>query len=56
MLDDDKNDHSSADLTRMAYFKLNPYWTTQSERSIRHVISYAHRYAEKGDYEVAVID
>ena len=47
------NREDAADITRAAYFKRNPYWTVQSERSIQYVISYARRYSEKGDHEVS---
>lgn len=41
------------DLPRIAYFQLNPHWTQGAKRAIDHCISFAHRYAEQGDYQVS---
>lgn len=44
---------STHDLTRAAYFKLNPHWTDGPRRAIKHAMSFARRYAEQGDHEVS---
>jgi hypothetical protein len=37
----------------MAFFQANPYWASTSQQAVTHTISFACRYAEQGDYEVA---
>lgn len=44
---------STHDVARTAYFQLNAYWTQDAKRAIRHAMSFARRYAEQGDYEIA---
>jgi hypothetical protein len=46
---------SSHDLPRIAYFQFNPHWTTEAVKAVHYAISFARRYAERGDYEVSVI-
>lgn len=41
------------DVARTAYFQLNSHWTYSAKRSINHAMSFARRYAEQGDYEIA---
>lgn len=45
-----RSDH---DLSRVTYFQLNPHWTAVSQRAIVYSVSFARRYAEHGDHEVA---
>lgn len=42
------------DLPRLTYFQVNPLWTSASEKSILHAISFSRRYAENGDHEVSM--
>ena len=44
---------STHDLARTAYFQLNAHWTQGGVRAVKHAMSFARRYAEQGDYEVA---
>jgi hypothetical protein len=44
---------SNHDMPRMAFFQANPYWTSTSQQAVTHAVSFARRYAEQGDYEVA---
>ncbi len=44
---------STHDLSRAAYFRANPHWTATSRQAVAHAVSFARRYAEEGDYEVA---
>jgi hypothetical protein len=44
---------SNHDIPRLVYFENNPHWTTEARRAVRHANSFARRYAEQGDYEVA---
>jgi hypothetical protein len=46
-------ERSSHDLPRLAFFQANPHWTRVARRAVSHAISFARRYAEQGDYEVA---
>ncbi len=41
------------DLSRTAYFQVNPHWTNGATQGVRHAMSFARRYAEDGDYEVS---
>ena len=41
------------DTARTVFFQLNPYWTAEASRGVRHAMTFARRYAEQGDYEVA---
>lgn len=45
-----RSDH---DLPRVTFFQLNPHWTAVSQRAIAYSVSFARRYAEYGDHEVA---
>lgn len=49
----DRTVRSTHDLSRIAYFQANPYWTTEAQQAIQYAISYARRYAEQGDHEVS---
>ena len=44
---------STHDLTRTAFFQINSQWADGAKRAILHVMSFARRYAEQGDYEVS---
>ena len=41
------------DTERTVFFQLNPHWIAEARRSVQHAVSFARRYAEQGDYEVA---
>ena len=41
------------DPARTTFFLINPHWTAEARRSVQHAVSFARRYAEQGDYEVA---
>lgn len=43
----------SHDLARLAFFQANPHWTRGSDEAISYAMSFARRYAEQGDLEVA---
>jgi hypothetical protein len=51
--DDSSHFASTHDMTRMAYFQANRHWTDGTKKAITHAISFARRYAEQGDHEVA---
>ncbi|MEG3619887.1 hypothetical protein V5T82_15585 [Magnetovibrio sp. PR-2] len=40
------------DETRFLYFQANSWWTDSAKRSVDYAVSYTHRYAEQGDYEI----
>jgi hypothetical protein len=44
---------SRHDLARLVFFQANPQWTIVAKQALAHAISFARRYAEQGDYEVA---
>jgi hypothetical protein len=44
---------SNHDMPRMVFFQANPSWTVVSQQAVAHAVSFARRYAEQGDYEVA---
>lgn len=44
---------NAVDVARAAYFNLNPNWTNNLLRATRHAMSFARRYAESGDHEIA---
>jgi hypothetical protein len=44
---------SNHDMPRMVFFQANPSWTVVSRQAVTHAVSFARRYAEQGDYEVA---
>jgi hypothetical protein len=44
---------SNHDMPRMVFFQANPSWTIVSQQAVAHTVSFARRYAERGDYEVA---
>jgi hypothetical protein len=46
---------SQHDLTRTAYFHLNPGWTEGAQQGVRYAVSFARRYAEQGDHEVSAV-
>ena len=46
---------SQHDLTRTAYFQLNPGWTEGAQQGVRYAVSFARRYAEQGDHEVSAV-
>ena len=41
------------DTARTAFFQLNAKWTARAMRNMQHAMSFARRYAEREDYEVA---
>ena len=45
--------NSQYDLARTTYFKINHHWTDGAHRGVRHAVSVARSYAERGDYEVS---
>jgi hypothetical protein len=49
----DHEHRSDHDMERVTYFQINPGWTAVALRGIAHCISFSHRYAEQGDYEVS---
>jgi hypothetical protein len=52
--DDDKAKPASThDLSRVAYFQINPHWTALAHQAVLHCMSFARRYAEHGDHEVS---
>src|SRR5262245_46698575 len=40
-------------MPRALYFRANSHWTVASRQAVTHAVSFARRYAEQGDYEVA---
>jgi hypothetical protein len=40
-------------MPRSLFFQANPQWTLVSRQAVTHTVSFARRYAEQGDYEVA---
>jgi len=44
---------STHDLARTAFFQINNRWADDTKRAVQHVMSFARRYAEQGDYEVS---
>ncbi|WP_145927619.1 DUF2254 domain-containing protein [Bradyrhizobium neotropicale] len=51
--DEPGEDRPKYDLSRVAFFKANPLWTSEARRAVAHATSFARRYAEQGDYEVS---
>ncbi|HEY9037658.1 MAG TPA: hypothetical protein VIN05_01760 [Roseovarius sp.] len=50
------NPHASQhDLTRTAYFQINRGWTDAAHQGVRYAVSFARRYAERGDHEVSAV-
>ena len=41
------------DAARTVFFQKYAHWTAGAKRSVQHAMSFARRYAEQGDYEVA---
>jgi hypothetical protein len=41
------------DLPRLAFFRANAQWTRVARQAVSNAVSFARRYAEQGDYEVA---
>lgn len=46
---------SDWDHARIAFFLANKRWTETSRKAVEHMIAYARRYAETGDYEVCLV-
>lgn len=46
----DDRDHA-----RIAFFLANKRWTETSRKAVEHVVAYARRYGETGDYEVCLV-
>lgn len=46
-------DGKEPDLQKTTYLKLNSHWTREAKRGVEYAVSYAHRFAEQGDYEVS---
>lgn len=44
---------STHDIKRTVYMRLNPYGRRSAKNAIDHALSFAHRYAERGDYVVS---
>ena len=44
---------SNHDMPRTVFFQANPSWTLVSQQAVTHAVSFARRYAEQGDCEVA---
>lgn len=44
---------SNHDISKLAFFNLNPYWTSTIRKSISQATSYSRRYSEQGDYDIA---
>ena len=44
---------STHDLARKAFFQFYSQWTNGAKLAIRHAMSFARRYAERGDYEIS---
>ena len=51
----DKDTSSKHDLARVTYFNSYPNWTQPIKQGIIYCNTYARRYAELGDYEIADI-
>ena len=41
------------DAARTLFFQMNTHWTAEATTSVQHAMSFARRYAEQEDYEVA---
>ena len=41
------------DATRTVFFQINRHWTVRTSKNLQHAVSFARRYAEQGDYEIA---
>ncbi|WP_156952751.1 hypothetical protein [Maridesulfovibrio frigidus] len=44
---------NSMDFSRRAYFENNPYWHNQAVEACKHSISFANKYASRGEYEIS---
>ena len=47
------SESSKHDMARTTFFQINNRWTDSSKQAIRHAMSFAQHYAERGDHEVA---
>lgn len=43
----------SADIALATFYGVNKHWTSSAETALQHTMSFAKRYAEQGDHEVA---
>ena len=50
-LDDGTELHFSA--PKAGFYQVNAHWSTSAEQAIHYAVSYAKRFAEQGDYEIA---
>ncbi|WP_321337403.1 hypothetical protein [Breoghania sp.] len=41
------------DIARASYFRLHPHWEADVREASSHVIAFARRYAEQGEYDVS---
>ncbi|CCO22606.1 hypothetical protein [Maridesulfovibrio hydrothermalis] len=41
------------DICRRAYFEKHPYWHNQAKEACNHAISFASKYASRGEYEIS---
>jgi hypothetical protein len=53
-LESDNREAPRQNLARLRFFQMNPGWTEGALQGIRYAVSFAHRYAEQGDYEVSL--
>jgi hypothetical protein len=44
---------STHDVPLLVYLQANPHWTARAQQAVVHAISFARRYAEQGDHEIA---
>lgn len=50
---EDERERQGPDVERLTYYQLFPGWTAAAQQGISHCISFARRYAEHGDHEIA---
>lgn len=43
------------DIARASFFKLHPHWESDVREASSHVLAFARRYAEQGEYDVSAI-
>lgn len=43
------------DIARASFFQLHPHWESDVREASSHVIAFARRYAEQGEYDVSAI-
>jgi hypothetical protein len=41
------------DMRRLLFFRANPHWTNDGQEAVAYAVSFARRYSEQGDSEVA---